>query len=415
MTSTRKQAKLETGIKATSGLLAFALSTLLTAQDVNGDWTRSIRSESKPDKSSVLQSFASSQEIGDRYGSRIHGFIYPELTGEHVFGITSDDQSKLFLSTDSDPKNKKLIAYTNEWTEVGKFNKYETQRSKPVRLERGRKYYIETIHRENSGGDHVSAGWIIPGKSTFRIIPGSNISPFPTGSKGKIIHEVWRDPVAPPIKGTPPVTVTSSNDPTKPVPGGVRWFWNNHLSNLNKTKANNFDLCFLGDSITSGWPGDLMNTYFGKYKPANFGIGGDRAENVLFRLENGELQWTSPKVIVLLLGTNNSGMNNSGEIALGVATVIRQLRGMLPETKILLLAIFPSKDPGKDSKTRGANTYLAKMDDGKMVRYLDINAKFMDKDGKLRNDVMQDGVHLNRNGYAIWGENIAKTLDKMMK
>jgi lysophospholipase L1-like esterase len=158
-----------------------------------------------------------------------------------------------------------------------------------------------------------------------------------------------------------------------------------------------------------------MNTYFGKYKPANFGIGGDRAENVLFRLENGELQWTSPKVIVLLLGTNNSGMNNSGEIALGVATVIRQLRGMLPETKILLLAIFPSKDPGKDSKTRGANTYLAKMDDGKMVRYLDINAKFMDKDGKLRNDVMQDGVHLNRNGYAIWGENIAKTLDKMMK
>ncbi|MBT4223985.1 MAG: GDSL family lipase, partial [Opitutae bacterium] len=208
---------------------------------------------------------------------------------------------------------------------------------------------------------------------------------------------------------------TSLNDPTKPVPAGVRWFWNNHQSNLQKTKANNFDLCFLGDSITSGWPGDLMNMYFGKYKPANFGIGGDRAENVLFRLENGELQWTSPKVIILLLGTNNSGMNNPAEIALGVANVIRKLRGMLPDTKILLLAIFPSKDPDKNQKTNGANTYLAKMDDGKMVRYLDINAKFMNQDGKLRNDVMRDEVHLNRNGYIIWGENIAQTLDKMMK
>jgi lysophospholipase L1-like esterase len=415
MTITEKPGEHQRQIPMAIKLIPFVVLSLVAAKVTGGDWTQSIRPESKPDKSSVIQSFASSQGIGDRYGSRIHGFIYPELTGEYVFGITSDDQSKLFLSTDSDPKNKKLIAYTNEWTEVGKFNKYETQRSKPVRLERGRKYYIETIHRENSGGDHVSVGWIIPGKSTFRIIPGSNLSPFPTGSKGKIIHEVWSDPVAPPIKGTPPVTVTSPNDPTRPVPGGVRWFWNNHLSNLNKTKANNFDLCFLGDSITSGWPGDLMNMYFGKHKPANFGIGGDRAENVLFRLENGELQWTSPKVIVLLLGTNNSGMNNPGEIALGVATVIRKLRGMLPETKILLLAIFPSKDPGKNSKTRGANTYLAKMDDGKMVWYLDINAKFMDQDGKLRNDVMQDGVHLNRNGYVIWGENITTTLDKMME
>ena len=396
-------------------VLPFVLLSLIADTTIKGDWTQSIQPESKPDKITVLQSFQSLTEIGDRYGARVHGFIYPDQSGEYVFGIASDDQSKLFLSTNSDPKNKKLIAYTNEWTEVENFNKYGTQKSKPVHLEGGNKYYIEAIHRENTGGDHMSVGWTIPGKKTFEIVPGFNLSPFPAGAKGKIFHEVWNDPIAPPIKGTPVTTVTSRNDPTKPVPGGVRWFWNNHQSNLQKTKANNFDLCFLGDSITSGWPGDLMNMYFGKYKPANFGIGGDRAENVLFRLENGELEWTSPKVIVLLLGTNNSGMNNPGEIALGVATVIRKLRGMLPETKILLLAIFPSKDPGKNQKTNGANTYLAKMDDGKMVRYLDINAKFMDQDGKLRNDVMQDGVHLNRNGYVIWGENITTTLDKMME
>ena len=396
-------------------LLPFLLSSLFSTKMTRGDWTQSIRPESKPDKVAVLQSFESSKEIGDRYGARVHGFIYPDQSGEYTFGITSDDQSKLFLSSDSDPKNKKLIAYTNEWTEVGNFNKYGTQKSKPIRLEGGKKYYIEALHRENTGGDHMSVGWVIPGKGSFTIVPGANLSPYPSGSKGRIAHEVWNDLVAPPIKGMPVITVTSLNDPTKPVPGGVRWFWNNHQSNLQKTKANNFDLCFLGDSITSGWPGDLMNMYFGKYKPANFGIGGDRAENVLFRLENGELQWTSPKVIILLLGTNNSGMNNPAEIALGVANVIRKLRGMLPDTKILLLAIFPSKDPDKNQKTNGANPYLAKMDDGKMVRYLDINAKFMNQDGKLRNDVMRDEVHLNRNGYIIWGENIAQTLDKMMK
>ena len=118
------------------------------------------------------------------------------------------------------------------------------------------------------------------------------------------------------------VRVTSANDPTKPVPGGVRWFWRNHGENMQKTKANNFDLCFLGDSITQGWPGELLHERFGKYRVANFGIGGDRCENVLWRLENGELANTSVKVIVLLLGTNNSGMNTPEEMALGVATVL---------------------------------------------------------------------------------------------
>jgi len=377
-------------------------------------WLRSVRLEVAADKKTVLRVFDSPREIGDRYSACVRGFVYPPKSGEYLFAISGDDMTKLFLSSDASPANKVLIAHTDEWAEPGNFEKFPSQKSKSIRLEGGTKYYIEAAHRESTGGDHLSVGWAGPGESAVAIIAGKDLSPFPAGNKGTIHHEVWLDPVAPPIKGTPAIAITSANDPTKPVPGGVRWFWREHVRHLQKTKDDNFELCFLGDSITAGWPADLLQERFGKYRPANFGIGGDRTENILFRLENGELLWTSPKTIVLLIGINNSGMNNSGEIAVGVASVIRKLRGMLPETKILLLAIFPTKDANVNKKTVEANRYLAKMDDGKMVRYLDFNAKFMDASGKLRNDVMRDGVHLNRNGYVIWADNIAAEVDKLM-
>jgi lysophospholipase L1-like esterase len=396
--------------------LVIVLVHLVFTPMVQSDWTRSIRPNVKPDKTVDLKSFQSPSDVADRYSSRIRGYVYPPKTGDYVFGITSDDQSKLYLSTDSDPKNKKLMAGASDWTEAGNYKKFPTQKSKPIRLVAGRKYYIEAIHRENTGGDHVAVGWMTPGKSAIEIIPGANLSPFGKDAKGKIVQEVWSDPVVPPIQGTPDIKVASKNDPTKPVPGGVRWFWNNHQSNLQKTKANNFDVVFLGDSITSGWPGDLMKKACGKYRPSNFGIGGDRAENVLFRLNNGELAWTSPKVIVLLLGVNNLSMgNNPGEVALGVSTVITKLRAVVPDTKILLLGVFPTKLAGHNAQIPKVNAYLAKMDDGKMVRFLDINAKLMGADGQVRKDVMKDAVHLNRNGYVIWRDNIAPVLTKMMK
>lgn len=400
-----------------SGLvLAFFGVCLVVTTSAAADWTRSIRPNVKPDTTAELKSFQSPVEVADRYSSRVRGYVYPLKTGDYVFAVTSDDQSKLFLSTSSNPKNKKLIASASEWVEAGNYKKFPTQKSKPIRMVAGRKYYIEAIHRENTGGDHLAVGWMIPGSSEIEIIPGANLSPFGMGAKGTIIQEIWSDPVVPPIKGTPDIKVTSKNNPTKPVPGGVRWFWNNHQSNLQKTKADNFDICFLGDSITSGWPGDLMKKYSGKFRPTNFGIGGDRTENVLFRLNNGELAWTNPKVIVLLLGVNNLSMgNNPGEVALGVSTVITKLRAVVPDAKILLLGVFPTKLADHNARIPRVNAYLAKMGDGKMIRFLDINSKFMGKDGELRNDVMKDAVHLNRNGYVIWGESIAPLLREMLK
>jgi lysophospholipase L1-like esterase len=211
----------------------------------------------------------------------------------------------------------------------------------------------------------------------------------------------------------PPV-LTSKNDPTKPVPGGVRWFGRQHNEYVQLTKNKKFDLCLLGDSITDGWPENLFDRYFDRWTAVNFGIGGDRCENVLWRLENGELVGTSPKVIILLIGTNNSGMNTAPEIAYGIKTVVKALRAGCPKSKILLLGVFPKKDM-KLEKTRTINTIIAKLDDKKMVRYLDIGPELLDENDKIKEGMLKDVVHLTKKGYIVWGETMAPLLTEMME
>lgn len=207
--------------------------------------------------------------------------------------------------------------------------------------------------------------------------------------------------------------LTSKNDPTKPVPGGVRWFWREHEKCVNLTKSGKFNLCLLGDSITAMWPGDMFNNYFGKYNAVNFGIGGDRCENVLWRLENGNLWGTNPTLIMLLIGTNNQGMNTAEEVAYGVKTVVNKLRKGCPQSKILVLGIFPSAGTPYE-KTKAINEIVAKLDDGKMIRYFDPGAQMLDKDGKMLQNVLSDAVHLTRKGYTIWGETTKPIVAEMM-
>ena len=207
--------------------------------------------------------------------------------------------------------------------------------------------------------------------------------------------------------------VKKPNSAVRPSPGNVRWFMRNHASNMEKTKNQKFQICLLGDSITAMWPGDLLAKYCGKFPIANFGIGGDRTENVLWRLERGELKGTSPKVVVLLIGTNNMGFNSAEEIAEGVAAVVQHLRTKLPTTKILLVGIFPKKDAPLE-KIAATNALVAKLDDGKFVRYRDFSGPFLDKDGKIVNAMLSDAVHLTKKGYETWGEAMAPLLAEMM-
>jgi lysophospholipase L1-like esterase len=180
-------------------------------------------------------------------------------------------------------------------------------------------------------------------------------------------------------------------------------------------------LIFLGDSITAGWGGkkDIWDKAFGPYKPANFGIGGDRTQHVLWRITNGELDGIKPKAVVLMIGTNNSGSDPADGIAKGVTVIVETIRAKQPQAKILLLAVFPrgekaAPNPGRD-KLKQVNAIIAKLHDGQNIHFLDIGEKFLKPDGSLTKDIMPDFLHLSATGYQIWADAIGPKVAELMK
>jgi len=199
-----------------------------------------------------------------------------------------------------------------------------------------------------------------------------------------------------------------------------------HENFLKQAKEGNIDLLFLGDSITNGWSGkgkngegpiEVWNRYYAPRKAANFGIGGDRTQHVLWRIENGEVDGISPKVAMLMIGTNNSRDNSADEIAEGVETIVKRLREKLPNTKILLLGVFPRGETPNPQREKLAqvNERISKLDDGKMITYRDIGKKFLNDDGSISKEIMPDFLHLSRKGYRIWAEAVEPTLWSMME
>jgi lysophospholipase L1-like esterase len=183
----------------------------------------------------------------------------------------------------------------------------------------------------------------------------------------------------------------------------------------------------MGDSITDFWRNrgsNVWNQYYAPQHAANFGISADRTEHVLWRLDNGELDGIHPKVVVLMIGTNNTGKERNGtprnttpQVIEGVQAVVNDIRAKLPDTKILLLGIFPrgTLDDPQRAQVALINTVIAKLDDGKMVRFLDIGPKFLEADGTLSKNIMPDLLHPSERGYQIWADAMNPTLDEMMK
>ena len=222
------------------------------------------------------------------------------------------------------------------------------------------------------------------------------------------------------------------NPATKAVPRDEKWMAR-HESFVKRAKQGDVDVLFLGDSITQGWEGGGKAAWketFEPLKAANFGIGGDRTQHVLWRITEGkELEGINPKVAVVMIGTNNSGSDTPDQIAEGVTAIVKELRKQRPETKVLLLGVFPrSTKPGKDykdtpkiavtdlqPKVKQINDRIAKLDDGKTVKYLDIGARFLEADGGLSREVMPDYLHLSPKGYAIWAEAIKGPVTDMLK
>lgn len=214
-----------------------------------------------------------------------------------------------------------------------------------------------------------------------------------------------------------------------PAPRDPNWM-KRHDKFVEIAKRGGVDLLFLGDSITDAWGGEGHNEKasgakifakeFVPLKAANFGIGGDRTQHVLWRLQNGELTGIKPKALMLMIGTNNSnGKDNTAEeIADGIKAIVAEIHKQSPATKILLLAVFPRNEKPNPQREKIAevNKIISKLDDGgKTVKYLDIGAKFLTPDGILTREIMPDFLHLSPKGYQIWADAVKEPLAELMK
>jgi lysophospholipase L1-like esterase len=223
---------------------------------------------------------------------------------------------------------------------------------------------------------------------------------------------------AAPATPAKPVQVATPNDTITPVPRDGKWMERHDLIN-SRAKPGEVDVIFLGDSITAGWEGNgkaAWDKYFAPRKAMNAGIGGDRTQHVLWRIENGNIKGITPKAAVLMIGTNNSGINTPETIAAGVKAIVDKLRKELPESKILVLGIFPrgaTPDDARRKVNEGANAIIKGLADDKSVFYLDIGPKFLGPDGTLSKEIMYDLLHLTPQGYEIWATSIVDKLDEL--
>jgi lysophospholipase L1-like esterase len=200
------------------------------------------------------------------------------------------------------------------------------------------------------------------------------------------------------------------------------WKQRHDLLNTRASEAGEkAQVIFIGDSITQGWEGngkEIWDRYYAPRNAVNLGIGGDRTQHVLWRLDNGNLKGLKPKAAVVMIGTNNSnGEDNSVEqIAHGVEAIVAKLREKLPNTKVLLVGIFPrSENPTPQrGKLLMVNQIIHKLADNKNVFWSDFGHRFIDRDGLIPGELMPDYLHLSPKGYQIWAEAIEERLSTIV-
>ncbi len=193
-----------------------------------------------------------------------------------------------------------------------------------------------------------------------------------------------------------------------------------------KDAPGDYDLEFIGDSITQGWEGSGKNVwaeYYSKLKAINFGVSGDGTQHVLWRFENGQLDGIKAKVAIVMIGTNNSNKNKDGtdsytdnDILEGVTAIVQQIRTRQPDTKVLLLGIFPRAKTFNPQRGRllEINQVLAKLDDGQHIFFLDFGSQYVENDGSISKSIMPDALHPNEAGYKIWAAAMEPKLKELL-
>ena len=218
-----------------------------------------------------------------------------------------------------------------------------------------------------------------------------------------------------------PALFAADKPPTVvPVPSRLKKFMPKlHEEKLAEAKAGNIDLVMIGDSITHGWC--RMKDYADTFRDCNLlnlGFPGDRTQNVLWRIQHGALDGISPKLVTLMIGTNHMHKPKKGytpdtseDVFTGIQAVVAEVRKRLPDSKLVVLSVFPRRSGPENERVKAVNAMLPKLADGKNVVHLDINKGFLDEKGEMNAALYnRDKLHLNSDGYTVW----AKALEPIL-
>ena len=205
-------------------------------------------------------------------------------------------------------------------------------------------------------------------------------------------------------------TVAQAALPSTAVPEakqGRDWWMPRHAEKVAQAKTGKAELVMIGDSITHYW--EKQRNYaetFEPYHTLNLGFGGDRTQNVVWRLQNGEVDGIAPKLVTLMIGTNNTSRDTPEAITAGIQAIVAELRQRLPESKIVVLSVFPRSNPrtkGDFERVKAINQLLPGIADNEWVFHVDINRHFLDENGQLRPELYgRDLLHLSGAGYEAW-------------
>jgi lysophospholipase L1-like esterase len=191
-----------------------------------------------------------------------------------------------------------------------------------------------------------------------------------------------------------------------------------HSSFLNLPNKYEIQVIMIGDSITRRWEDniDLWNKFFSKYRAANFGVGGDCLENIKWRILNGELDGVDPKIVILLAGTNNLDTDSSDAIIGSIKEIAEIIQQKLKNTKVVVLGILPRNFNGTGinypRKISQINKVLASIFAGTEIEFRDIGKDLANEHGVVSDTIMPDGLHLDHNGYEVFGPKVKAIIDE---
>lgn len=189
---------------------------------------------------------------------------------------------------------------------------------------------------------------------------------------------------------------------------------------FERFSGKHFDIVFDGDSIMNRWETTGKETWNERYvgKAADFGIEGDRVENVLWRLQQGQVNKVDPKVVMLMIGTNNSGRNSADQIAGGIKVLVAEYEKLCPHAHIILMGVFPRGQKPTDAgwrKVAAVNREIESLGKEERVTYIDIGPQLVEADGTISRDMMPDFLHPTAKGYKIWAVAIQPVIDQYVR